>query len=101
MLLHLSSARALVAAALGRDARHLRRVARDPGGCTVGDVERLMRAHGVPEEKVSRAVDRLADIELSAPLAWAYAMAYDGTELAEALGEPMGAASRGTDGTRG
>lgn len=69
----------------GRDARRLRRVARMPGIATLDDLELLLRAHGVPEQKIWGALDRLVTIGLSAPVAWAFVMEHDGTELADML----------------
>ncbi len=81
----LLTARASVTDTFGREARRLRRVARTPGIATLDDLELLLRAHGVPERKIWSALDRLVTFGLSAPVAWAYAMEYDGTELADML----------------
>jgi hypothetical protein len=101
MILHLSSARAHATSALGRDARHLRRVARDPARCTLRDIELLLGAHGVPLDKIAVALDRLTVLGTPPPLAWAFVMAYDGIELADALADSLGTTSSDSGGTRG
>ena len=85
MILRLVALRIQLSLTLGRAARRLRQVARTPGIATPDDIELLLRAHGVPERLVWDAVDRLAVGHVSAPVAWAYAMEYDGTTLAEML----------------
>jgi hypothetical protein len=85
MILPLASAYDHLRGRLDRDARRLRHVARDPGRCTAADIELLLRAHGVPETKVWEATDSLAAGDVSAPVAWAFAMAHDGIALADAL----------------
>lgn len=85
MILLLSSVRAHLDDAFGHGARRLRQVAADPGSATLDDIELLLLAHGVPERTTWDAVDHLAVSELTAPVAWAYAMEYDGAELAQAL----------------
>ena len=86
MLIPFSVAIAAATAALeaprGRDARRLRRVARDPQRAEAYDLELLVRAHGVPERQVWAVVDRLAEGEISPELAWRWTMEYDGNELA-------------------
>lgn len=84
MFLHLASLRDSLTA-WGPDARRLRQVAAQPGIATLGDIELVMRAHGVPERLIWGVVDRLVYGDISAPLAWAFVMEYDGTELAEVL----------------
>lgn len=85
MILHVTSLRGQLSTALSRDARRLRHVARHPGTTTLNDIEMLLRAHGVPEVKVWTAMDRLSGSEITPPIAWAFAMEYDGAELAEVL----------------
>lgn len=85
MFLPLLSARAALRATFGPEARQLRRVARVPGSCTVDDIALLLRAHGVPEPRIGAALERLSVIDVSPPVAWAFAMEYDGTELADVL----------------
>lgn len=93
MMLHLVSAIGHLRARLAADARRLRQVARDPSRCTAPDIELLLRAHGVPESRVRAATDALTAGDVPAPVAWAFAMAHDGIELADAL---VGS-SRGAD----
>ncbi len=85
MLSPLLSSRVHASETLGRDARRLRRVARTPSIATLDDLELLLRAHGVPEQRIWAALDGLVTIELSAPLAWAFVMEHDGTALADML----------------
>lgn len=85
MISPILSARVHAADTFGRDARRLRRVARTPGIATSDDLELLLRAHGVSEQKIWGALDRIAAIGLSAPIAWAFVMEHDGTELADML----------------
>ncbi len=85
MLVHLLSVRASLSTQLGPDARRLRRVARTPGIATLNDVELLLTAHGLPATTVWATVDQLAGRGVGAPVAWAYAMEYDGVALVEAL----------------
>ena len=66
----------------GSDARRLRRVAKDPSTATAGDLELLVRAHGVPEQQVWAVVDRLAGGRVDPELAWRWTMDFDGNELA-------------------
>ncbi|MAS54539.1 MAG: hypothetical protein OSB43_22175 [Nocardioides sp.] len=65
-----------------RDARRLRRVARDPSRATVADLELLVRAHGVPERLVWAVTDRFDADDLDPEQAWRWTMTQDGTELA-------------------
>ncbi|MAS55705.1 MAG: hypothetical protein CMJ44_13980 [Pimelobacter sp.] len=85
MKLRLQSLRARLSSAFGRDARRLRRVARHPELATHADIELLLRAHGVVETKVWAAIDQLEQLGVSAQLAWAFVMEYDGVELADTL----------------
>ena len=84
MMLRLSSTRSRLAE-LAPAARRLRHVAQQPGQATSHDLELLMRAHGVAEVKAWAALDCLAASDVSPPVAWAFAMEHDGTELADAL----------------
>jgi hypothetical protein len=85
MKLRLLSLRARVTSVFGRDSRRLRHVARRPELATHADIELLLRAHGVVETKVWAALDHLKQLGVSAQLAWAFVMEYDGVELADTL----------------
>lgn len=72
-----------VLSAVDHDARRLRRVECDPRTAIRDDIEALIRAHGVREDKVWSVIDRLEAADLEPALVWAWTMKYDGTELAD------------------
>ena len=68
---------------LDHDARRLRIVERDPRIATAADIEALVRAHGVREERVWAVADRMEAAGLEPVLVWSWTMPYDGPELAD------------------
>lgn len=72
-----------VLSAVDRDARRLRRVERDPRISTPADIEALLRAHGVREDRVWTVTDRIEAADLEPALVWAWTMQHDGVELAD------------------
>ena len=72
-----------VLSSIDHDARRLRRVERDPRLATPADLELLVRAHGVREDKVWAVADRAEAAELDPRAVWTWVMHFDGTELAD------------------
>ncbi|CAN5434280.1 hypothetical protein BH09ACT12_BH09ACT12_02460 [soil metagenome] len=68
---------------LGREARRLRRVERDPRLATRSDIESLVRAHGVPEQGVWAVADRVEVAGLDPSAIWEWTMHFDGVTLAD------------------
>lgn len=93
MLATLTVAGAAVAhTALGlvdHDARRLRRVERDPRTATVADLELLVRAHGVREDRLWAVADRIEAADLDPRLVWSWTMQHDGVELALMCGSRL------------
>ncbi|MCW2812807.1 MAG: hypothetical protein JWN84_262 [Nocardioides sp.] len=69
--------------AVDHDARRLRTVERDPRIATAADIEALVRAHGVREERVWAVADRMESARLEPALVWSWTMQHDGPELAD------------------
>lgn len=78
-----------VLSVVDHDARRLRTVERDPRKATAADLELLVRAHGVPEEKVWAVTDRIDAAQLQPALVWSWTMQYDGVELADLCGSSL------------